>query len=77
MGGGLVTAVDENLPSLQVSTSENYILVIQTEVSGLNIRMINGYGPQESQNNHEKQLVYDFYQDLKKSNYSAKYDNCQ
>ena len=49
-GGGLVTAVDENLPSVQVSTSENDILVIQTIVGEQNIRIINGYGPQEPQN---------------------------
>ena len=28
-GGGLITAIDENLAAIQVSSSENYILVVQ------------------------------------------------
>ena len=76
-GGGLVTAVDENLPSVQVSTSENDIFFIQTKVGDHKIRIINGYGPQKLQNEKEKQLVFDFWQDIEKQVISAIDDDCQ
>ena len=49
MGGGLLTAVDENLSPVLVSAGdeENEILVVQVTVDGLNIRIFNAYGPQE------------------------------
>ena len=46
-GGGLITAIDENLGSVLVSNTENEILVVQIDVEGLDIRVINAYGPQE------------------------------
>ena len=56
-GGGLVTAIDENLAAIQVSSSENDILVVQVSVGGQDIRVINAYGPQEANSQNEKQLV--------------------
>ena len=63
-GDGLVTAVEENLPSFQVSTSENDVLVIQTKIGEFDIRIINEYGPQEPKNDKEKQNVFEFWQDI-------------
>ena len=49
MGGGLFTAIEESLcPVLIRSGQDNTeILVTQISLAGLNIRLINGYGPQE------------------------------
>ena len=44
LGGGILTAVDENIGSVLVSSTESEILVIQTKVGDL---VINTYGPQE------------------------------
>ena len=49
-GGSLLTGVHKNLNPVLVSDGsedEIEILVVQGEVSGKNIRFINGYGPQE------------------------------
>ena len=50
MGGGLFTAIDEKLsPVLLRSGPENAeILVTQIRLAGLDIRLVNGYGPQEA-----------------------------
>ena len=63
-GGGLITAIDENLQSIQVSSSELDILVVQVKVGEYNIRIINGYGPQEAGNESERHLMYEFWQEM-------------
>lgn len=49
-GGGLLTAVDENLLPVLISTGKcetSEILVVQLKTENHNIRIINAYGPQE------------------------------
>ena len=75
-GGGLITAIDENLASIQVSSSEKDILVIQVSVGGYDIRVINGYGPQEANNHSEKQSVYEFWQEIENHVNHAFEDKC-
>ena len=76
-GGGLITAVEENLASIQVSSSENDILVIEVEVGDHRIRVINGYGPQEAQNHQERKTVHDFWQEMENQIIKAKDDHCK
>ena len=73
-GGGLLTAVDDNLSPVLVSSPESEILVIQADVSGQSVRIINGYGPQEDAN---PQDVHNFWQSLEKEIISAKNQNCK
>ena len=47
LGGGLITAIDEHVGSVLVSNTDNEILVVQIDIEGLNIRVLNAYGPQE------------------------------
>ena len=75
-GGGLVTAIDENLAAIQVSSSENDILVVQVSVGGQDIRIINVYGPQEANSQSEKQLVIDFWQEVEKQVILAFEEKC-
>ena len=45
-------------------------------VGGLDIRVINAYGPQEANSQNEKQLVMDFWQDLEKQVILAFEEKC-
>ena len=72
-GGGLLTAVEENLAPVLISSSESEILVVQTKVGPLNIRIINGYGPQETES---KQSILDFWQEVEKQIINARDENC-
>lgn len=49
-GGGLITAVHEKFsPALIEAENENPdILIVQSKIGAKNVRLINGYGPQES-----------------------------
>ena len=49
-GGSILTAVHENLNPVFISGGEDdtEILVVQGQTTGINIRFINGYGPQEN-----------------------------
>ena len=48
-GGGLITAVHNNLHPVQVSNDEDTeILVVEAKIDDMKLRLINGYGPQES-----------------------------
>ena len=48
-GGGLLTAVDLNLEPVLIESAneESEILTVQCKIDLSNIRIINGYGPQE------------------------------
>ena len=48
-GGGLLTAVDQNLEPVLIESAndESEILVVQCQIEDLKLRIINGYGPQE------------------------------
>ena len=74
LGGGLLTAVEENLAPVLVSSPDTEILVIQTRVGSEDIRIINGYGPQEDANFQD---IYNFWQDMDKEIISAKEQNCK
>ena len=52
LGGGLLTAIDENLSPVLISTfsTESEILVVQISTGTHKIRIVNGYGPQEQEN---------------------------
>ena len=69
LGGGLLTAIEENLAPVLVSSPDSEILVVQTNVEGKEIRIINGYGPQEDD---DSQTVLNFWQDMDKEIISAK-----
>ena len=74
-GGGLLTAVDENICSALVSNTKSEILVVQTKMDDLNLRIINAYGPQESDT--DKDNIFQFWQDLEKEIIWAKEQNCK
>ena len=72
-GGGLFTAVDENLlPVLVSSDDENEILIVQVKLGGHEIRIFNAYGPQET--NMTESL--NFWSKLEQEIIKAKLDGC-
>ena len=76
-GGGLLTAADENLNPVLISTGreeDSEILTIQVKAGGYDIRIINGYGPQEAE--CDKENVYKFWQEIEDEILKAKDDNC-
>ena len=75
-GGGLITAVDQNLSSVQVSSCEEDILVVEIDLANRRIRVINIYGPQEPQTASERQKVLEFWQEVEKQVIKSKDDNC-
>ena len=74
-GGGLLTAIENDLSPVLISlgSNESEILVVQISVGRHKIRIINGYGPQE-QENYEK--IGTFWQDLEQEIISAKDEQC-
>ena len=73
-GGGLLTAALNNLdPLLITKDKETEILVIQVNVNGNNIRIINGYGCQEDDNQRE---ILNFWQRLEEEIIEAKNEQC-
>lgn len=74
LGGGLLTAIEENLAPVLVSSPDTEILVIQTKVGSEDIRIINAYGPQEDDNIQD---ILKFWQDMDKEIISAKEQNCK
>ena len=69
LGGGLLTAVDQDLDPVLISEGgeENEILVVQANLGNQKIRIINAYGPQEDE--IEKSLS--FWQHLESESISA------
>ena len=74
-GGGLLTAINENLSPMLISegSEEEEILIAQILVGKQKIRIINAYGPQE---NDLKDRVLSFWQEFEKQIINAKYDDC-
>ena len=66
MGGGLLTAIEENLSPVLIcsETIETEILVVQVKAGIQKIRIINGYGPQE---NETSEKILAFWQDLEQA----------
>ena len=78
-GGGLLTAADENINPVLVSTGkddETEIITIQVEVGKYSIRIVNGYGPQEDEYGNGKDKIYKFWQELEEEILEAKDNNC-
>ena len=76
-GGGLLTAVDENLAPVLISTGkedESEILTVQVKAGQHDIRIINAYGPQEDDGS--KQEIYKFWQEVEEEITTAKDDQC-
>ena len=74
-GGGLLTAIAENLSPVLVSTGseEIEILVVQILVGKTKIRILNGYGPQETES---KGKILSFWQQFEAEIIDAKENNC-
>ena len=74
-GGGLFTAIDENLSPVLIRTGEDKteIMVTQISLAGLNVRILNAYGPQEGAN---KDDILTFWHNLEKEIMDAKSENC-
>ena len=75
MGGGLFTAIDENLSPVLIRPGQDNteILVTQICIAGFNIRILNGYGPQEDSN---KDDILNFWHQMEKEIIDAKDENC-
>ena len=76
LGGGLLTAVKENLNPVLVNTGQDdtAILVVQVKVGNLEVRVINAFGPQEDSCN--KGNIWKFWQELEGEIINAKEENC-
>ena len=73
-GGGLFTAVLEDLNPLEVSAFEDIeLLVVQCEVGNLKIRIMNAYGPQEDD---EAKTINQFWQAVETEVIIAKQEEC-
>ena len=74
-GGGLLTAVIDELEPVLISNGdeETEILVVQVRVGDQNVRIINSYGPQEDEEIGRK---LSFWHTLEKEIISAKDQNC-
>ena len=75
-GGGLLTAVDQHLNPVLISTGrdeDTEILTVQAKVGTNDIRIINRYGPQEDD---VEQEVYNFWHEVEQEVIAAKEENC-
>ena len=57
-GGGLLTAVHQNLSPVCISDEKDDILVVQAKIGTRSVRLINAYGPQENSNEENKNEFY-------------------
>ena len=75
-GGGLLTTVDEDLNPILVSTGseeETELITVQVQVGKHDIRIINAYGPQETDTNAK---IFNFWEDIENEVIAAKDNNC-
>ena len=74
-GGGLLTAVDEDLdPVLVANTKDDTeILAVEAKIGSKKIRILNGYGPQEDDDIQE---ILNFWQEMEVEILKAKDDEC-
>ena len=75
LGGGLLSAVKENLNPVLISpvNEDVEILVVQCQVNEMKMRIINGYGPQEDEGLDNR---LKFWSSLEQEIVSAKEANC-
>ena len=83
LGGGLLTAIDNNLNPVLISTgSEDFeALIIQVKIGSKDLRIFNCYGPQEQSQaqrpvNEQTAAINIFWQELEKEIINAYEDNC-
>ena len=75
-GGGLLTAVDDDLLPVLVSTGteeETELMTVQIKVGKYDIRIINAYGPQETDTNPK---IFNFWEEVENEVIAAKENNC-
>ena len=75
-GGGLLTAVDEDMFPVLTSTGENdeaEFITVQVKAGNHDIRIINAYGPQEDDNTVK---IYNCWEEIENEIISAKDNNC-
>ena len=76
-GGGLLTAADENLTPVLISTGrdeDSEVLTVQVKVGKYDVRIINAYGPQEDECNRED--IYQLWQEIEEEVVNAKDEGC-
>ena len=75
LGGGLLTAVEESLSPMLISSGaeEIELLVVQVLAGKFKIRILNGYGPQE---NECQGKIYSFWHEFEQEIINAKEENC-
>ena len=75
LGGGLLTAIKDNLNPVLISpiNEEEEILVIQCQLNEMKVRIINGYGPQDDDTAINR---LNFWMSLEQEIVSAKESNC-
>ena len=75
LGGGLLTAIDQNLDPVLIQSANDdcEVLVVQCQVGSQNIRIINGYGPQEDE---PLNIRLTFWHAMEQEVVSAKNANC-
>ena len=67
-GGGLITAVHNNLHPVQVSNDDaTEVLVVETKIDDMKVRLINGYGPQETDEENSKAFMNRIDLEVKRS----------
>ena len=75
-GGGLLTAVDEDLQPVLVSTGDEddtELITVQIKVGERQVRIINAYGPQEDE---KQQKILSFWAEIEKEVIKSKENNC-
>ena len=75
-GGGLLTAVDEDLLPVLISTGEEEeteIMTVQVKLGNYDVRIINAYGPQEDDSNLKR---FNFWEEVENEIISAKENHC-
>ena len=75
-GGGLITAVDQDLEPVLVSTGEDddaELITVQIKVGETHIRIINAYGPQEDDG---QQKILNFWAEIENEIMKSKENDC-
>ena len=83
LGGGLLTAVDQDLSPVLISGgSEGFeTIIVQVKIGSKNLRIFNCYGPQEigqaqRSSTEQESILNNFWQDLEMAVIDAKNEGC-
>ena len=74
---GLITAIDDRIEAIQVSDTEENILVVEININGSKIRVFNVYGPQEPQNSSEREKSFNFWLEVERQIKDAQKNMCK